>query len=251
MRNAIHNEILKLKFSGVLWLSTIGTLITNLIFVGLTFSLQFLNTEYLPADPTISWETWVAFHYSGILPMLLPMYLVILCALSVNIEDRNGMWKVLLNLPIPLRNVYAAKLLVTTAVYMLSHLLFVLLLILLPYLFRLEFINDAVPYTQIMNFLLSTLISPLGIIGLVFATSFLSRNFVLPLAVGILGFVTASLLGQLNLNTNIFPFSLPLEGMLRVESGQNTLPVLLTSIIYYIIFSLAGMGLANRFLGVH
>ena len=125
LRNGLINELYKLKRSGIFWLTTVGTLVSNLIFLAVAYVMKMIKSDLIESNVMESWESWVNFHYQGILPMLLPMYLVILCALAVHQEKRYRTWKVLAVMPIYPRQVFISKLLIVIFVFVISHLIFV------------------------------------------------------------------------------------------------------------------------------
>ena len=241
----LRAEIIKLKYSGMFWLSTAGTVFTNLMMAIIPFNLPIVS-EYLEMDPLGSWEGWIKFHYLGILPMLLPMYLVILCALALLMENRSNSWKVLYALPVPKAVVYLSKLKVVSLVFAFSHLVFLILLVLIPFLVGTSFTNTELPAFLILRLAFGTLLSCMGILSLVYLISYFSRSFVMPLAVGILGFVLAQLIKDYNLGGAYFPFSWPsltIDSIFQHEMAWGTL---LVSILFLAVMTFVGAILANR-----
>ena len=245
-RSCVINEFIKLKRSGILILSTLGTVITNLLFLGTSYALESMPVPVKKAALN-SWESWIDFHYDGIMPMLLPMYLVILCALSVNQEKRYGTWKLLALLPVKPSSIYLAKLLIVVLIFALSHLIFVLLMILLPYLRHFSWISQPLPAAEIFLRYITTILTSLGTIALVFFISYFSKNVIAPLAAGILGFVLSQLLHDNNIPDWYFPFSLPLHG-LDILKSTITFPVLpcLLSLIFLVALTSFALALTDK-----
>ncbi len=242
LRVCLHNELIKLKRSGIFWLSTVGSVLTNLIFIGTALLLTVVDSELITGNAMESWTSWINFHFSGILPMLLPMYLVILCALAVNQERRNRTWKVLALLPVQPPMIYLSKLLIVTLVFALSHLIFVVLMVILPYVFQFSWISESAPFGRVLLLFGSTVLTSLGTISLVYLVSYFSKNFVLPLAVGILGFVLSQLLHDNGISAWYFPFALPIEAMDEI-AATSTFPLTLSfiSVGFFILLILLGM----------
>ncbi len=238
-------ESIKLKYSGVLWLSTLGTVFSNLMMALIPYNFPFIS-EYLNMDPLGSWEGWFRFHYLGILPMLLPMFLVILCALSILTENRSGSWKMLYSLPIPKSAIYLSKLQVISLVFVISHLLFMLLMILIPLLMGQHIPFGEIPIALLLNLAAGTILSCMGILGLVFLISYFSRSFVFPLAVGILGFVMAQLIADYKLGGTYFPFSWPSLTIDAIFGYQPFWPLLGLSMLFFVIITTLGVVLATR-----
>jgi hypothetical protein len=232
--------MIKLKYSGVLWLATAGTIITNLLFALAAFYLPTLS-EQIISNPLTDWNTWIEFHYQGIMTMLLPMFLVILCALSVLQENRSDMWKVLYALPFNKGIIYLSKLKVIILLFVLSHFLFILLMMIFPSILEPSLISESIPMSGVFNLFIGTIISSLGILGLVFWVSYYSRSFVLPLAVGILGFVVARLLRENGLNGEFFPFAYPVicvESIISQKDHQTT--IYLYSLLWFAFITTIG-----------
>jgi hypothetical protein len=238
-------EFIKLKSSGMFWLATAGTVFTNLMMAVIPYNFAIVS-EYLELDPLGSWEGWIRFHYLGILPMLLPMYLVILCALALLMENRARSWKMLYALPSSKAMVYLSKLKVVALVFAFSHLLFVLLLVLIPLVMGSPFAQFNPPFDLLMKLGFGTIFSCMGILSLVYFISYFFKSFVLPLAVGILGFVLAQLIKDYHLDGSYFPFSWPSITMDSIFLGQPDWGTLGINLLFLSIVTLLGYVLANR-----
>jgi hypothetical protein len=241
----LRAELIKLKHSGMFWLSTVGTVFTNLMMAIIPFNFPIVS-EYLEMDPLGSWEGWITFHYLGILPMLLPMYLVILCALATLMENRSDSWKLLHALPSPKALVYLSKLKVVGLVFAFSHLLFLILLVIIPFLTGTSFTNTGIPALLLLKLAFGTIVSCMGILSLVYLVSYFTRSLVLPLAVGILGFVLAQLIEDYSLGGSYFPFSWPSLTIDSIFQNEMALSTLLVSVLFLCVVTFIGVILANR-----
>ncbi len=238
---ALSAELLKLKGTGIFWLSTVGTVSTNLMIAGLAWYLPQVTDQVSPQvlDNT---EAWVRFHYDGILPMLLPMYIVILCALSVLLENKNHAWQRLYALPVPKPVIYVSKLLIVLFAFSFSHGLFWVLMMLIPELAGIGLSGSGLSFSLTGNLMIITIISSAGILGMMFWVSYFSRGFVLPLAAGIVGFVIAQLLSDYNMNAFWFPFSHPrLAVASLLDDQQVRIDVVLGSLLCFLLFLGAGV----------
>jgi len=238
-------ETIKLKYSGMLWLSTVGTLFTNLMMAVIPFNFPIIS-EYLEMDPMDSWIGWIQFHYLGILPMLLPMYLVILSALSLLTENRSKSWKMLYALPFSRAVVYIGKLKVVALVFAFSHLLFLILMVLIPFIAGTSFVSNELPFIFLLKLAFGTILSCMGILSLVYLISYFTRSFVLPLAVGILGFVLAQLIKDYNLGGTYFPFSWPSMTIDAFFQNEPVAQLLWINILFLLVVTLFGVILVNR-----
>lgn len=233
-------EAIKLKNSGMLWLSTVGTLFTNLMMAVIPFNFPIIS-EYLDIDPMGSWEGWMRFHYLGILPMLLPMYLVILSALSLLAENRSKSWKMLYALPAPKAIVYMSKLNVIALVFAFSHLMFLVLMLVVPIFTSPSFASGQLPLILLLKLAVGTILSCMGILSLVYFVSYFTRSFVLPLAVGILGFVLAQLIKDYNLGGRYFPFSWPSMTIELLFRNEPVWQLILVSLFFMLVVTILGV----------
>jgi hypothetical protein len=236
--STVYAEGIKLKHSGVFWLSTAGTLFTNLMMGLIPFNFPII-ADYLEMDPVGSWEGWIRFHYLGILPMLLPMFLVILCALSILTETRSGSWKMLYSLPIPRSLIYLSKLKVIALVFTFSHILFLLVMSVIPLIVGLDF--EYFPIILLIKLAIGTILSCMGILGILFLVAYYSRSLILQLAVGILGFVLAQLIRDYQLGGEYFPFSWPSLTITAVFDKVSIFKYLALSMACFLIATIGGM----------
>ncbi len=249
---AISAEIIKIRRSGLVWLASLGTIIVNMIFALLAFYYPqiFIDDSHYQNV----WFSWIDFHYQGILGLLLPMYLVIICALSINLENRNGTWLSLYVLPVPKHIIYLSKLVTVTCIFILSHFLFLVLLLLSPLVIQafrndLNFIFQEIPLAVLGSFFIRTIVSSFGIIGLVFFISYFSRSFIFPLVFGIIGFVIANLLLDQFGFTEWFPFAYPALNLFSDNSliiEHKLWVIKLFSILYFVLFTGIGIYFSEK-----
>ena len=143
--------------------------------------------------------------------------------------------------------VYYSKLKVIFWVFALSHFLFVILLLIIPGFLGLSDNTNSIPVGYALELYIATIVSSLSTLGLVYLVSYYSRSLVLPLAVGILGFVSAQLMRDNGFETIWFPFSHPVLGVKSVLNGLGHRPdVYLNSLIQLGIFTAIGSYLATR-----
>ena len=252
MIRSISAEIIKVRRSGLIWLATLGTLIVNSIFaiLALYYPDIFIDSSQYPNV----WYSWITFHYQGILGLLLPMYLVIICALSINLENRNETWRLLYVQPVPKYLLYLAKLFTVTWIFIMSHLFFLLLLAAAPAILQVfwdkpTFHYKDLPIGLLISYFIRTILSSFGIIGLVFFISFFSRSFIFPLACGILGFVLASVLLDASGYPAWFPFAYPALNLSLKDQlfmDEKLWMINLYSVLYYLFFLAGGIYFSER-----
>ncbi|MCB0595329.1 MAG: ABC transporter permease [Lewinellaceae bacterium] len=178
------------------WLSLAGTAANVLLFLG----LHLAGGQVVGGFTASGWEHYIANHYEGIAFMMLPLYVIILCSLVFLMEHRQEMWVQLYTLPIHPRQVYLGKLAFLFLLFLGAHLLFIAGMLLSGLLFGIlrpesGLLEGLPPLGLIAELSARTLLSILGLMGLHAWLSLRFRAFIVPLLIGILGYVMAGLLG--------------------------------------------------------
>lgn len=232
-------ELLKAKGSFAVWLSLAGTAANVLLF----FVLEYFNSE-----GGQSWRAYVEAHYAGIALMMLPLYVIILASLITFMEHRRNMWVQLRVLPVSRWSLYGSKLLFMALLFIGAHVLFILGMLcsgwLLGVLRPESGMQDFAPdLRQIGQLAAQTLGSILGLMGLHVWLSMRFRHFIIPLTIGILGFVAVSLLGPQWPYLWLIPYGPPTMFMPAAQGITDgaTLPLAwIASAAYFGLFTLIG-----------
>ncbi|MCO6480470.1 MAG: ABC transporter permease [Phaeodactylibacter sp.] len=189
-------EILKSRNSMAVWLSVAGTAANLLIF----FGLHLMGGQIPGSFSADSWQQFITNHYDGIAFMMLPLYVIILCSLVFQMEHRQQMWVQLNTLPVSPAKVYLGKLAFLCLLFLAAHLLFIIGMLLAGFLFGVVRPESGMAASlpslgQIGELAARTFLSILGLMGLHAWLSFRYRAFIVPLLIGILGYVATGLLG--------------------------------------------------------
>ncbi len=186
----------KARNSWALWLSLLGTAANVLMFFGLH-----LLGEAAPGGFRASgWEQYIINHYEEVAFMMLPLYVIILCSLVFLMESRGEMWVQLFTLPFPRRAVYQGKLAFLLLLFVGAHLLFVLGMLLSGLIMGAlrpasGLLAHGPSFVQLLELAGRTFLSVLGLFGLHAYLSLRFSYFIIPLLIGILGYVVTGLLG--------------------------------------------------------
>lgn len=242
---SLQAEILKAKNSLALWLSLVGTAGIMLAFF---FMLLFGTENFVPAPDAHPWRHFFMIYYEGTAFMLLPLFAIIIAALVCYIEYRNGMWKHLLISTVARSTLYLSKLLFTYLLIAVSHLFFIILLLLSAVLLgmlrpelRLLQISPDLPF--LLKLAYKTLLSIGGMLALQFWISMRFRSFIVALGVGVIGFVLSGLLVEGWEYVIYLPYSYPLL-YLQESYLEKILSIAeIYSMVYFLIFG--GLGLAD------
>ena len=245
--NCLKAEILKSNNSFAVWLSLAGTLSNLLIF----FAIHYFSNEWISAGNN-PWWGYVNGHYAGIAFMMLPLYVIILCTLVFFMEHRKEMWVMLLTLPVSREQLYWSKQTFTLLLFAAAHVLFVigilfsglLMGVIRPEAGLLAYLPD---FGQIGKLAFETLWSILGLLALHFWLSRRFAHFIIPLLIGITGFVIVSYLGPGFWANNFSPYAFPIQYMPDYQ-GEIALArwggwpyFYWLSPLYFIVFSFAGL----------
>lgn len=238
---ALKAEWIKIKNSGLVLLAVFGSLTVNLAFLGVALfapDLVFVTGDF--------WLDWTLFHYEQIMGLLLPMYLVILCSLSILIENANAGWKTLYALPFPHRNIYLSKLGIVVLIFVASHSGFLALSVASGVALGGRF-DSTMPFRYVFDFYAATLGSSVGIIGIMFLIAYFVRPFIIPLLVGIIGFVLAQLWAGHPVLSRIWPFAYPAASLFGIRNGEGfPLIFVVLSVLVLLVSAAAGVFAADR-----
>jgi hypothetical protein len=243
-------EILKGRRSFATWLSLIGTLANVLL-----FSLFYLYgpVQGTPIQFENPWREFILLFYNGIAFMMLPLYVIILTSLINFQEHRTDSWSNMLTLPVSRWQLYWSKQLYTLLHFACAHLLFILGMLLSGGLIGIlapekELLTAGPPLDLIAWLGFQTVLAILGLLAFHHWLSWRFRHFIVPLTIGILGFVLSALLSPMWEGSPFFWYSIPLFYMRGVK---DTLEVrtygglglhLWMSLLYFFLFTAIGSG---------
>lgn len=244
---ALKAEIRKSRNSFAVWLSLAGTLANAAIF----FALSLWDDQRWATGGVNPWDAYVTGFFDGIAFMMLPLYVIILCTLVTFMEHRQGMWTNLLTLPVSRWQLYWNKQLFILLLFVAAHLLFIVVMLISGLILGL-----IKPSTGLLSFwphfgqlawlAFLTITSILGLLALHYWISLRFQAFIVPLTIGIIGFVTVSILGPEKWYLHLIPYAHPIQFMPDFK-GEILLPrfaglpiSIWMSIIYFWLFTLLG-----------
>jgi len=215
-------ETLKLKRTPLLWIAIGGGLfVTLIIFLIFVFSKQEVLDQ--AKNP---WELYFKMGYIITTMMLLVPYIVLVMSALTYFEHHANAWKHLYTLPLGKENFYFAKFLIAIGLIVILYLAFFVSFLASGYL--LDFIHPEYQFqTQdhllgfVTSSLLHSFISILGITAIPFWLSMRWQNFILPIAIGLLGFIIGFflLLARGFEWTTFFPYAH--AGLMSYSYGQG------------------------------
>ncbi|MBF9141232.1 ABC transporter permease [Hymenobacter properus] len=182
-------DALKLRRTAALWL----TLASGVLPVLLNFCILYFKGHLMLKPGADGWIKYTSMSWQTA-AVLLPLFVVLLTSLVVGVENKAEGWKHLFALPVGRLPVWLSKLLIILGLNALAQLLFVALLLAGGYLLqalRPELhLQQFAPPLRVLGLLLGrTYLATLGIVGVQYVLSKWQQGFVLPVAVGMAGWV--------------------------------------------------------------
>ncbi|MCB0632162.1 MAG: ABC transporter permease [Saprospiraceae bacterium] len=244
-------ESLKLKGTPILWLVLSG----GVFIAGFIFLLHFFNVEKFTEQARNPWDLYFELSFMMTAMLFLVPYIVLIAGAVVYPEHNGNAWKQLYSLPIRRGNIYFSKLLTILGLIALTYLIFFVIGLIGAYL--LDFIFPAFGFRKyppdIGGYalrLLHSYIAILGILGLHYWFSVRWSSFILPMGIGLLGFIIAIFVifigNRFDLGT-YFPYTYPMvvgaefgNKPLGLEKMAGLLTVEWGSIGLFIVSSLVG-----------
>jgi hypothetical protein len=226
MLNSITAEWYKIKNTPAVWLVLLAALISTSI-VSIIYIVDVIGTMGLDTNP---WDSFINRSFAANSIFIMIPFILLLTTYICHLEIQSNGWKFLYTLPLKRREIYLSKLIVIILLLIVALAIYFLAVIASGYI--VDFIYPEFEFRYYQPNLLSFLenifklfLSLLGIIGFQYWVSMHSRNFILPIGVGLIGFFIGFVLftgshqyGQ------YFPFAFPMLtkkfGMVR-DSGVN------------------------------
>ncbi len=236
--NHLSAEIRKLKSTPIIYLIVFCCAFV-LSIVMIAHSLD-RNSVVLGADP---WRRCFSAGI-GIYSFFVTVPFVVLLVTAVTfVEQRANAWKLLYTMPVTRGSIYFSKLtIIILTVFATSFLLVFALVgagyVLDQFLPELEFAYYQAPvYTNLKN-ITHGVIALLGVIGIQYFLSLWFKNFLIPISIGIIGFILAFILTTINTKITLYvPYSYSMVvkdyGMFKLEHTKGIWNGWLTNVELY------------------
>ena len=228
MKNMLRSmiaEFIKLKRTPVPWFVLIGGLVTTALVL-----FKFVVNPYrdigLNNNP---WTNFYEFSLNLVSLFLLPLFVVLLVSFVTSIEERSNTWKYLYVLPFSKGYIYFSKLLTIVLLVFCTILIhhfgvlgtgYILDLIIPEFEFRYYQPEWGVMGKQMAHLFISLL----GIIGFQYWLTMQHKPFLMPIGIGIIGFIAGLVLLIMNHAVgSYFPFTYPMHVNASFVNGTSTL----------------------------
>ena len=195
----ISAEFLKLKATYVFWLAVLVVcFISFIVFIG-----HYIDVNSLANLGTDPWRRTNNTGHAILSIFMLNLYSVLLIGAGMYVENKASGWKLLYSYPKYRTTIFYTKLLTLLLIIGLTIVVLALLLLGVGYLldwFRPEYefaYNSPELFSNIKT-MLHSFIAVLGVVGIHYFISLLFKNFLVTMAVGIVGFVLGLILGTIS-----------------------------------------------------
>ena len=206
----LQSEWLKLRRTPILWLALLSGLTVPLLMT----LIYYFNPEKLIRFSTNPWTELYQIAFNIInLVMIIP-YLVLISASVHQLEQQSDGWKYLYTLPVSRMGIYLAKIvsliflaILPIIVFVLSSQLAGLFLAATQPFYEFQFYPSGIK-TISLNLFHSAMAS-LGILGIHFWLGFRFKSYIIPIALGLLGFIISIIVFERWSWAAYFPYSFP------------------------------------------
>lgn len=224
---SLHSEYYKTRKTLAFWGAIIlPVFLCTVVFVAYYFKAEKILKELGSATPDAIWGKYAFMIVSVMGSLLLPMYLIFMTYSVNNIEHKADTWKSIFSLPIPKWSIYFSKVTYTILLVALSMFLFVALTLgygfLLDYLVPKYHLLDA-DLTKISKAIgtvyFKLFLASLGIISIQFLMSLIWKDFLKPMGIGFVLFVTSMIILQWEYSY-LSPFTHPVKAIMSTNINK-------------------------------
>ncbi|MCW3074917.1 MAG: hypothetical protein JWP69_1986 [Flaviaesturariibacter sp.] len=242
---SLSSELLKTKRTASFWMSIIGA-----AFIPALFALAYtFNADKIAIKlKVMPWGQHFGQGWQSLSSFLLPMYIILVCALIPQIEFKNNAWKQVFSSPQSTGQIFFSKFLTVHLLILFCYTLFNVFMILFALLVNLinskyTFLDSSINWSQLMQLNAKTYISILGISAIQFWLSLRFKNFIAPVGIGLvllIGSIIATGFGWDHVYK--IPYAHPILTLMSMK-GKGPLVLEnheLNSIGYFVFFTLLG-----------
>ena len=185
---SVQSELLKTKRTASFWLCFIAAAFFPAIsFFMFIFTSDEGPLKFLASDP---WNKFFEMAWQPMCAFVFPMYVVLICALVVQIETKNNTWKQVYASPQKESSIYFSKFVMIQLFILLFYIQFDLLMILCGYATsalrpNYTFLQDSLDWGSIMQMNFKTYISILSVSAFQYWLSLRFKNFITPVGIGL------------------------------------------------------------------
>jgi lantibiotic transport system permease protein len=220
---ALAADALRLRRTAALWLA----LGSGAFPVALSFLIYFFKGQFLLKPGQNPWPAYLINSWQTATGLLLPLFVVLLAALLLNVENKATAWKHVYAQPVGRAAVLGSKLLLLLGLNALAQLVYALLLLGSGWLLGLlrpglHFLDFGAPLAVVAGLLGHTFVASLGLLAIQLVASLWWRSFTAPVALGMGATITALTLMRWEY-IDWVPYAAPLLTLKSLRSGPSGL----------------------------
>ncbi len=242
LATAYRTEIIKSKHTFALWLAVLGA-----AFIPAVMFLIYLNRweSFVPKAGANPWAEFFGAAWNVVSFIFIPFFVVLLCTLVMGIEHKSNTWKQLFTLPVSKGTVYLSKLLIVISLAITCYILFIGFLLVSGTVLglfkpKLGFLSHMPGLLPVLKIGFKSFVSVLGILGIHYWLSIRLKNMILPIGIGLVGIVTATILFSRWAHVVYYPYAFTI---LSASPLQKPTGFFAASELYSIICFLVFVGL--------
>lgn len=212
MQQSITAEWYKIKNTPIVWVVIFAGIITSIIVSGV-YLINVIGTVDLGINP---WESFLSKSFAANSIFIMLPFIILMTTYMCHLEIQSNGWKFLYTLPLKRTEIYLSKLFVIVLLFFIALIIYFVVAIGVGYLVdfiypEFEFRYYSPNLGSFLENIFKLFLSLLGVIGFQYWLSLQSKNFILPIGVGLIGFVIGFLLFASNSQYGqYFPFSFPM-----------------------------------------
>ncbi|MFK8060321.1 MAG: ABC transporter permease [Polaribacter sp.] len=240
----IKNETIKLKRTFAFWLTIISGLLIPVLFF-IVYLVK--HKDLIPAEGISPWDKFMVNQIKNSIPFFVPIFIVLITSLIIQIEHKALGIKHLFALPIPKWSVFFGKLSIVIITIILTYIYFYIAILFFGTLLGIihsdfGFLDFQPEHFKYIKMLISSFVASLGIVGIQFWLSFRFKNFIVPLAVGMI-LVIIGLIASQAPESIYFPYSynvlsISLVNKMPLTFGISTITVY--SVLCFVVTAILG-----------
>lgn len=212
MQQSIIAEWYKIKNTPIVWLVLFVGIISSTI-VTLVYLINVIGAVDLDTNP---WNSFLNRSFAANSIFIMVPFIILMTSYMCHLEIQSNGWKFLYTLPLKRVEIYLSKLFVIVLLFFTALVLYFFVAIAAGYLVdfiypEFEFRYYSPDVGLFLENIFKLFLSLLGVIGFQYWLSLQSKNFIIPIGVGLIGFVIGFLLFASNSQYGqYFPFSFPM-----------------------------------------
>lgn len=179
-------EFLKLKRTPAIWLTLVAA--AFLPFINCMICIE-RPQDMIPKFETTHWLTFLRFNWKNTVTIIFPVYVILLVNQVLQVEYRNGTWKLVYACPRSYSDIFLSKFLVINTFIICFLIMFNLFTVTSAFTANwvekgYPFLKHPIPWTKMLILSSRFYVGMLGVIAIQYWLSRRFHNFIIPLGVG-------------------------------------------------------------------